>query len=101
MRSRKPKALAAGPLFDYALRALSARALPQSQLRDRLLARAEDRADVPTAIARLKQYGYLDDRRLAERHSRLRRDNEGYDKFRVLRELRGPPCRPGARRERI
>jgi len=94
MRSSKPKALAAGPLFDYAVRALSARALTQSELRDRLLARAENRADVPTTIARLKQYGYLDDRRFAETYSRLRRENKGYGKFRVLRELRGRRVAP-------
>ncbi|HYM10316.1 MAG TPA: regulatory protein RecX [Bryobacterales bacterium] len=87
-RPRKPKLLDAAGLFDYAARALSGRALTQGELRTRLRARAQDASDVEGVIARLKQYGYVDDRRFAENYSRLRRENQGFGKYRVLRDLK-------------
>ena len=81
-------------MLNYAVRALSARALTQGELRSRLQARAEVASDVEGVIARLKQYGYLDDRRFAETYSRLRRENEGFGKYRVLRDLKGRRVAP-------
>ncbi|HZS52650.1 MAG TPA: regulatory protein RecX [Bryobacterales bacterium] len=95
MKTRKPKLLTESGLLEYALRALSARALTQGELRVRLQARAERPGDVETVVGRLKQYGYLDDRRFAETFSRLRRENEGFGKFRVLRDLRSRRIAPG------
>ena len=94
MRSRKAKPLDAAGLLNYAVRALSARALTQGELRSRLQARAEAAGDVEGVIARLKQYGYLDDRRFAETYSRLRKENEGFGKYRVLRDLKGRRVAP-------
>ncbi len=94
MRSRKPKPLDNAGLMDYAVRALSARALTQSELKDRLQRRAARAADVPEVLARLKQAGYLNDRRFAETYSRLRRENQGFGKFRVLRDLRARRVAP-------
>jgi len=88
VKSRKPKPLTESGLLDYALRALSARSLTQGELRVRLQARAARPGDVETVVGRLKQSGYLDDRRFAETFSRLRRENEGFGKLRVLRDLR-------------
>ncbi|MBI3667066.1 MAG: regulatory protein RecX [Acidobacteria bacterium] len=94
MRSRKPKLLDKAGLMDYAVRALSVRALTQAELRDRLRRRAARAADVPEVLARFKQAGYLDDRRFAETYSRLRRENQGFGKFRVLRDLRARRVAP-------
>lgn len=94
MKTRQPKALEAPALFDYAVRSLAARALSLGELRARLQARAARRADVEPVMARLKQYGYLDDRRFAETFTRLRRDNDGLGRFRVLRDLRARRVAP-------
>ena len=80
--------------MDYAVRALSARALTQNELKDRLRGRAARAGDVPEVMARLKQAGYLDDRRFAETYSRLRREDQGFGKFRVLRDLRARRVAP-------
>ncbi len=94
MRQRKLKLLDGQALYQYALRALGARSLTQGELRVRLRARAERAAEVDEVLARLKRYGYLDDRRFAETFSRLRRENQGFGKFRVLRDLRARRVAP-------
>ncbi len=94
MKPRKPKALDEAGLFDYAVRALSARALTQGELRTRLRERAARAGDVDGVLARLKNYGYLDDRRFAETYSRLRRENQGFGKYRVLRDLKARRVHP-------
>jgi len=81
-------------LFDYAVRCLAARALSLGEIKARLQARAARQADIEPVMARLKQYGYLDDRRFAETFTRLRRDNEGLGRFRVLRDLRARRVAP-------
>jgi len=53
-----------------------------------------DPAAVNQALARLKQCGYLDDRRFAEDYTRLRRDDQGFGRFRVLRDLRARRVAP-------
>ena len=94
VKSRQPKRLDAAGLFNYALRTLSARALTLGELRTRLRARAASAGDVEGVVARLKQCGYLDDRRFAETYARLRRENQGFGKFRVLRDLKGRRVAP-------
>ena len=93
-RQRRPQPLDAAGLFDYALRALTVRALTQGELRTRLVRRAADPADVEPTIARLKQYGYLNDRRFAETYARLRLENQGLGRFRVLRDLKARRVAP-------
>lgn len=94
MKPRKPKPLDAAGLLEYALRALSVRSLTQSELRTRLKARAEQAGDVEGVLAKLEGYGYLDDRRFAETYTRLRRENQGFGKYRVLRDLKGRRVAP-------
>jgi len=94
VKPRKPRQLDAKGLFDYAVKVLGGRALTQGELALRLKARAERAADVDGVLFRLKQYGYLDDRRFAETFSRLRRDNDGFGKLRVLRDLRSRRVAP-------
>lgn len=88
MPNRAPRKLAAMALFDYALRLLGGQARSVAELREKLAARAERPEDVSAILARLRQSGYLDDRRFAENYAAARRDNQGLGQERVLRDLR-------------
>jgi regulatory protein len=94
MDRRTPKRLEKAALWNYALRVLGGRAHSVSELRDKLSRRAERQADVDDALSRLKEYGYLDDKRLAESYAASRRDNEGHGRQRVLSDLRGKHVAP-------
>jgi regulatory protein len=85
---RAPRKLGAEKLWEYALRVLGARAQSLGELRRKLEERAQRPEDVPAMLARLRQYGYLDDRRFAEGFSTARLENQGLGKERVLRDLR-------------
>jgi regulatory protein len=69
-----------------ALRLLAARPRSESQLRERLLERA-DRELVDECIARLKEMGYVDDLRYAESYASHRVRNKSIGRSRVSREL--------------
>ncbi|MBL8230266.1 MAG: regulatory protein RecX [Bryobacterales bacterium] len=86
---KPPKQLSGEQLWDYALKTLGARAQAAGELREKLRRRAERAADVDDVIARLKEYGFLDDRRFAENYAARRLENEGFGKMRVLADLRG------------
>lgn len=88
MKERKPKKLDAQGLLDYGLRALAARAHSAGELRTKLLRRAARQDDIPSVMARLKEYGYLDDRKFADFYAAARLESQGLGKQRVLRELR-------------
>jgi len=74
-------------LLRYAAQALSARALSIGELREKLKRRAADPEDVDRVLARLKESGYLNDQRFAELYASWRRDDGGFGKTRVLRDL--------------
>ena len=84
----EPRRLAAGALYEYALRALARRSLTLSELRSRLERRAARKSSVDEVIERLRSAGYIDDERLAESYAFFRREYEGFGQQRVLRELR-------------
>jgi regulatory protein len=88
MAVRKPKLLEGQALIDYAARLLSGRAYSLGEMREKLRRKAQNARDVPAAIARLKELGYLNDERFAKEYATLRRDNEGVGKIRVIRALR-------------
>lgn len=88
MGKRTTKLLDASALFDYALRLLGGRAMSSGELRERLRRKAEAAGAVDQVIARLKEAGYLDDRRFAENYAAARLENQGLGKIRVLRDLR-------------
>jgi regulatory protein len=75
-------------LWEYALKVLGGRAHSIGELREKLRRRAESEADVDDLLARLKDYGYLDDRRFAEGFATSRLANQGLGRIRVLRDLR-------------
>ena len=79
--------LAAEALFEYAVKALSRRALTVSELRTRLERRAARIQDVKEVLERLAAVGYLDDSRVAESYSRFRKECEALGPRRVVREL--------------
>ncbi len=74
-------------LTAYAARILSARAQSSSELRAKLKRRAARAQDADLVIARLKDAGYLNDQRFAESFATWRRDNDGFGKARVTRDL--------------
>ncbi len=88
MNARAPKRLDSGKLLDYALRVLSGRAHSLGELREKLKRRAEKAEDIDTVMLKLKESGYLNDRRFAEGFATSRLTNEGLGRMRVLRDLR-------------
>jgi regulatory protein len=88
MTQRKPKLLPPDQLFSLALRALGGRAHSVGELREKLRRRAERAEDVDAVLAKLKEAGYLDDRRFAEYYAAARLENEGLGRMRVVRDLR-------------
>jgi len=94
MTQGKRKRLDAVALWEYALRAVSGRAHSAGELREKLRQRAERAADVDAVVVRLKEHGYLDDRRFAETFAMARRDNQGFGGVRVMRDLRARRVAP-------
>ena len=88
MESRKKPRLSAAGLWEFALKALALRAHSTGELRRKLTLKAETAADVEDTISRLRDYGYLNDRRFAESYAGARLENQGLGKSRVLRDLR-------------
>jgi len=83
-----PKKKDAAKLWEYALNALGRRALSAGEIRQKLKDKAADQADVEPAMAKLKEYGYLDDANFAETYASARRANQSFGKIRVMRDLR-------------
>jgi len=77
----KPRApLNEAALYDYALKALGRHMRTESELR-RLMHHRVERGEagetvIAAVLARLKEYGYLDDKSYAETFARLRQENE-------------------------
>ena len=53
-------------LLDYALKSLSVKAQTERELRTRLKRRADSAAAIDAVVAKLREYGYVDDARFAE-----------------------------------
>jgi regulatory protein len=75
-------------LWVYALRVLGGRAHSIGELRDKLHRRAALAGDVDPVLARLKEAGYLDDRRFAEGFASARLSGEKFGRTRVIQDLR-------------
>lgn len=58
------------------------------ELREKLLRRAVRAEEAEAVIRRLREQGWLDDRKLAESYATSRLENEGVGKLRVLHDLR-------------
>jgi regulatory protein len=101
MKERSPARLDASRLWDYALKALAGRAYSTGQLREKLLQKAGRAADVDATLARLKDYGYLNDRKFAESFASARLENQGLGKTRVLAELSRRRVAPAVARQTV
>jgi regulatory protein len=88
MGSKEPRRLEAGQLWNYALKILGGRAHSTGELREKLRRRAAKAEDVEPMLGRLKDYGYLDDRRYAESYATARLNNDKLGSARVVRDLR-------------
>jgi regulatory protein len=88
MQENKSRRLSAGRLWEYALKSLSARAQSIGELREKLRRRAERVGDIEPVLARLKDIGYLNDKRFAESFASARLSNQGLGRMRVVQELR-------------
>ena len=88
MDQPKARLLDADALLAYALKALGGRAHSIGELREKLRRRAQRISDVDDVLARLKDNGYLDDRRYAETFANARLSNDRFGPGRVLRDLR-------------
>ncbi|HVV45533.1 MAG TPA: RecX family transcriptional regulator [Bryobacteraceae bacterium] len=88
MEKRAARRLDAAALWSYSLRILGGRAHSTGELRQKLARRAADENDVESTIARLKDCGYLDDRRFAEGYAAARLSNDKFGRARVIHDLR-------------
>lgn len=88
VNSKRTKTLNQDGLWNYALRLLGARGYSERELRGKLRSRAARPQDLEPVMDRLREYGYLDDRRLAASYASARLENQGFGQERVLRDLR-------------
>jgi regulatory protein len=91
-KSGKPKAfLNETGLYEYAVKALGRAMRTEAELRRLMQTRIEPglrgEAVITAVIARLKEYGYLDDAAFAETFTRLRQENEKLGSRSVRRKL--------------
>lgn len=101
MALRPVKRLDREGLLEYAARALSTRGLSLGELRQRLDRRAARKEDVAEVLGKLKENGFLNDRRLADSIAGWRRDNQGLGKTRVLRDLMTRRIAPAVARQAV
>jgi regulatory protein len=85
---RPPRRLDAEALWAYAVKILAGRAHSTGELRRKLSLKADQREDVVSIISRLREYGYLNDKRFAENFAGTRLENQRFGAGRVLRDLR-------------
>ena len=85
---KKPRKLADEELFEYAVKCLGMRAFSTGDLRSKLQMRAARPAAVDAVVDRLKDVGYLDDKRFAENFAAARMQNDGFGRQRLLTDLR-------------
>jgi regulatory protein len=96
---RISKPLEMEELTEYAARSLASRAQTSSELREKLKRRAARASDADLVIARLKDAGFLNDKRFAESFANWRRDNDGLGKARVMRDLMSRRVAPTVARQ--
>lgn len=91
-RTKKPREfLNESGLYDYAVKALGRHMRTEAELRRLMQTRVEPgergQAVIAAVVARLKEYGYLDDQSFAETYTRLRQENEKLGQRRVRQNL--------------
>ena len=86
-RTASSAPLDADGLYARGVRLLASRARATVELQRLLAPRAASPEALQAAMARLRDHGYLDDRRFAEAFARYRRDAEAWGPARCRREL--------------
>jgi regulatory protein len=91
-KSAKPRPmLDEDGLYAYAVKALGRQMRSEADLRrlmkDRAAPDTHGEAAVASVLARLKEYGYLDDAAFAETYARLRQQNDKFGQRRVRQDL--------------
>ena len=88
---RKPEPLTEAALYEYAANALGRRMRTIAELTRLMRQRVEPgesgQAKINAVIARLKEYGYLNDADYATNYARLRQENASFGKRRVRQDL--------------
>lgn len=87
MPRKAPPLLETAGLMAYAARTLASRAQSISELRVKLTRKAAHQTDVDDVLRRLKEAGFLNDQKFAESFANWRRENDGFGKSRVMRDL--------------
>lgn len=82
-------------LWGYALKSIGHRAQTLSEIRAKLRMHAADLDDIEETLAKLKEYGMIDDRRFAETFAQSKLENHGFGKGRALRDLQQRRVAPG------
>ncbi|MGH9533291.1 MAG: RecX family transcriptional regulator [Terriglobales bacterium] len=85
--TQKTALLDADGLYVRGVKLLAARGRAAAELERLLAPRAQSSAALRAALARLREHGYLDDRRFAEAFARYRREAEAWGPARCRREL--------------
>jgi regulatory protein len=86
--SKHPRQLSEAELFDYALKTLGARAQSSGELREKLRRRAAKLGDIDTVLSKLRDLGYVNDKKYAEHFAARRVESDGFGRARVLSDLR-------------
>lgn len=94
-RRKIPEKLDETGLWDCALRLLTRRAYSSRELERKLTVRAASSSAVDTTMNKLREYGFVDDRKFSEAFAGSRLQNQGFGRLRVLQELRSRRVAPG------
>lgn len=97
----RPTKLGEEALWDHALKILSRRAQSANELKAKLSQRADSPASVTAVMQKLREYGYTDDQKFSEAFATSRLQNEGFGKFRVLRDLQSKRVSSGVAQQAV
>ncbi len=84
---KAPKRVDGQALQHYASMLVAQRAMSSGEMRQKLRLKALNPEDIEIVIAKLTEYGALDDTRFAEAYASARKENQGFGQQRVLRDL--------------
>ena len=98
---RTPRKLDSNGLWDYALRILAQRPNSSSELKKKLSRRADSSASVTIVLEKLREYGLADDAKFSETFATTKLQNQGFGRFRVLRDLGAKQVAPRLAREAV
>jgi regulatory protein len=85
---RKPRILSADELWSYSLRLLGRRPYSLAEIKTKLARRSESPTFVAETLAKLQEYGMVNDEKFSEVFASSRLQNDGFGRARVLRDLR-------------